>query len=466
MAWPPAARKYLNEWERLSIIDGVLRRAWYNTRGNAVRQQLVTPRAIIRDVLTTCHDNQMAGHFGEKRTLLRTRDQFYWVGMAADVRDWYRSCDVCCARRAPPNRPHHSMEPQVVAEPLQRVALDILGPLDPPTTRGNRYVLVIVDYLTKFVEALPMANQTAEECAYQLVTQFVCRYGIPKQLHSDQGRQFESRLFQEMCRLLGINKTRTTALHPQGDGQAERQNRTLLDVVAKLAKDNPRDWDEYLPYAMAAFRSSVHRVTGETPNRLMFGREATTPATLLAPQAPDAEPRHEWVDGLHQRFRDTYRLVVEATQASQRVTQRYANRRQKNMAFKKGDLVWLYEPKPRKGRSPKLNAEKWTGPWTIEKVISACVYLIKWQNTQKTRIVNVDRLVPYVTRDNNRFPPENADDVNRQSDDEIDSDRDDVDNESQSADVRDVDRTSAASAQRYCHSRAMGATRDNMRIPQ
>jgi hypothetical protein len=305
---------------------------------------------------------------------------------------------------------------------LQRVALDILGPLDPPTSQGNRYVLVIVDYLTKWVEALPMPNQTAEECARQFVTQFVCRYGIPQQLHSDQGRQFEAKLFQEMCTLLGIRKSRTTPLHPQGDGQCERANRTLLDVVAKLARENPRDWDEQLPYAMAAYRSSVHRVTGETPNRLMFGRETTTPVTLLAPPAPAAVQQNDWVNSLHQRFRETHQLVVDNTQASQRVTKTYADRRQKNLIFQEGALVWLFEPKPRKNRSPKLDAERWTGPWVIIRSISACVYLIKKHNGQKTRVINVDRLAPYVTRDNARFP--HADDIEQQDAIDVASDAD------------------------------------------
>ena len=169
------------------------------------------------------------------------------------------------------------------------MALDILGPLDPPTARGNRYIMVVVDYCTKWVEAMPMVDQTAQTCARHFVEDFVCRLGIPEQLHSDQGRQFESALFQEMCRLLRINKTRTTALHPQSDGQTERANRTLLDLLAKLVKENESSWDEQLPYALAAYRSSVHRVTGETPNRLMLGREVGTPLSLLACSPPGVE---------------------------------------------------------------------------------------------------------------------------------------------------------------------------------
>ena len=157
-----------------------------------------------------------------------------------------------------------------------------MGPLEPPTPHGNRYILVIVDYLTKWAEAYAMPNQTSETVAKILVNEFICRFGIPSQIHSDQGTQFEAALFQQMCHLLGMRKTRTTAFHPQSDGQTERQNRTVIDILAKLARENPSEWDEQLCYALSAYRSSVHSVTDETPNRLMLGREVATSITLLA----------------------------------------------------------------------------------------------------------------------------------------------------------------------------------------
>ena len=264
----------------------------------------------------------------------------------------------------------------MVAALLQRVALDILGPLDPPIFRGNRYILVVVDYCTKWFQAMPMVDQTAQTCAQHFVKDFVCRLGIPEQLHSDQGRQFESALFPEMYRLLHINKTLTT-LHPLSDGQTERANRTLLDLLPKLVKENKSSWDEQLPYALAAYRSSVHRVTGETPNRLMLEREVGTPLSLLACPAPGVEASVPWVDDLHRRFSETHRLVVGVSQASHGADRFYTDRRQKGYRFEVGDQVWLYEPKARKGATPKLDAYRWSGPWEILKSISDCVYVIR-----------------------------------------------------------------------------------------
>ena len=96
--------------------------------------------------------------------------------------------------------------------------MDILGPL-PLTTRGNRYVLVVTDYFTKWAESYAIPDQSATTVAEKLVSKFICRFGVPRQLHSDQGTNFESKVMAEVCKLLNIEKTRTTPLHPQSDGQ-------------------------------------------------------------------------------------------------------------------------------------------------------------------------------------------------------------------------------------------------------
>ena len=117
--------------------------------------------------------------------------------------------------------------------PLERVAMDILGPL-PPTRQGNRYILVIMDYFTKWPEAFALPNQEAEVVARAFVEGFACRYGIPQELHTDQGRNFESRLLKEVCRLLEIRKTRTTPLRPQSDGMVERFIKIFLSTLIEF----------------------------------------------------------------------------------------------------------------------------------------------------------------------------------------------------------------------------------------
>ena len=243
-----------------------------------------------------------------------------------------------------------------------------------------------------------------------LVNKFICRFGIPSQIHSDQGPQFEAALFQQMCQLLGMRKTRTTAFHPQSDGQTERQNRTVIDVLTKLARENPCEWDEQLCYALTAYRSSVHSVTGKTPNRLMLGREVATSVTLLT-GLPNTEQAVPWVADLRRKFENTHRLVVETTKAAQRSTKLYADQRQKGFNFDEGQLVWLYDPKPRRGVPHKLDVNKWSGHWDVAKKISPCVYLIlRRPGDRAGRVVNVDGLQPFVPRPDRLIPSESNND--------------------------------------------------------
>ena len=435
-AWSRTARYYLRDWDRMELVDDVLARRWFDVRGQPAHLQWVVPRQLVADVLEQAHANPLAGHMGDKRTRARAAEAFFWYGMGTDARDYCRACQVCCARRPPPTAPHHPVQRQVTTAPLQRVAVDILGPLDPPTSKGNRYVLVIVDYFTKWLTALPMPDMTAETCAERFVREFVCRFGVPEQLHSDRGSQFESSLFQGMCKLLRINKTRTTALHPQSDGQTERAMKSLQDLLAKLARDNRRDWDDWLCFACACYNSSVHRVTGETPNRLMLGREVRTPTTLLAPDVPGQDDAVPWVDRLHKLWRDSYAVVVERTQAVHRAETPWTDRRQKGYSFAEGDQVWCYEPKPKRGWTPKLDANRWTGPWLIIKRISACVYVIQKVGGVKKMVINVDRLAPYHQLREDRFP--RTEDADAQPD--TDSVADDH------SDTSDVDDVSVASA--------------------
>ncbi|UYV63838.1 K02A2.6-like [Cordylochernes scorpioides] len=159
-----------------------------------------------------------------------------------------------------------------VRAPFERIAIDIIGPL-PRSDKGNRYILVAMDYFTKWPEAFPLADQEAETVAEALISQFFSRFSVPMQIHTDQGRNFESRLFTQMRKLLGSHKIRTTSLHPQSYGM------------------NQRDWDSQLPILLMAYRSSVHETTGYSQAKMLFGRELKLPCDLIF-GCPNKVPRY------------------------------------------------------------------------------------------------------------------------------------------------------------------------------
>ena len=176
--------------------------------------------------------------------------------------------------------------------PFDKIAMDILEP-GVITEAGNRYILVVSDYFTKWVEAYSLPNHTAQTVADVLVIQFFYRYGVPTQIHSDQVPEFESKLMKELCTLLDCVKTRTTPYHPQSDGLVERANRTILMMLRVFVNEYQNNWDDVLPYIMAAYRSSVHESTGNTPNLMMFGRENSLPLYLSAPVTDVEYPKCE-----------------------------------------------------------------------------------------------------------------------------------------------------------------------------
>ena len=165
--------------------------------------------------------------------------------------------------------------------PLERIHIDILGPLI-ETPRENRYVMVLVDLFSKWVKCYALSNQTAERVVRILVSEFIGRFGFPLELHRvDQGRNFESRMFKEVCDMLKIVKTRTTPYRPSANGQVGRMNRTILQILRCFIQGQQEDWDLHLATVGMAIRSTVYRQTGFTPNFLMLWREVLHPIDLM-----------------------------------------------------------------------------------------------------------------------------------------------------------------------------------------
>ncbi|PIK36696.1 Retrovirus-related Pol polyprotein from transposon [Apostichopus japonicus] len=167
-----------------------------------------------------------------RKTSTRVRKKFYWSGLSRDIDQWCKICPECQQRRG--------------AKTKQKAKL-------------RRYATA--DYFSKWVEVAAIPNQEAVTIAKTLIERFICRFGIPEEIHSDQGRQFESKVFQKTCELLRIRKTRTTPYHPQSDGMVERFNRTLETMLSMVVAPNQKDWDTWLPYASLAYNTTVHEST-------------------------------------------------------------------------------------------------------------------------------------------------------------------------------------------------------------
>ena len=234
----------------------------------------VCPAALRRTIIWQTHE---MAHSGSSRTLSRIQLTWYWPGMTAEVRQVVRSCEVCQAAKSGGTHPAGGRQRLFAGRPWQKVAIDLVGPM-PETNRGNKWILVLTDHFTRWNDALPLPDATAPVVASHLDERVFCYLGLPEQIHTDQGAQFESQLMAELCQLWKVNKTRTTPYHPQANGVVERNNRLLGDSLrAMLLEKDQEDWDLVLPQIMRAFRGTPHTTTGETPNLMMLGRELKLP---------------------------------------------------------------------------------------------------------------------------------------------------------------------------------------------
>ena len=277
--------------------------------------------------------------------------------------------------------------------PMEQLTLDVMGSL-PLSSRGNKYLLVVADYFTKWTEAFPLPNQETGTVAEALVNKVVCRFGVPLELHSDEGRNFESAVFSEMCNLLGIKKTHITPLHPQSDGMVERFNRTLEAQLAKFVEHRQQDWDEHIPYMMLAYRSAFHDTTRSTPVSLMLGRELKLSIDLLFPRPEENDLVTTYADTLRDRMERVHRFARSHLQLASDRMKRYYDASVREMSYKRGDPVWLYNPQRKKGISPKFQ-RPWHGPNIVMKKIKDVIYRVQLSPHTKPKVIHHNRLAPY-----------------------------------------------------------------------
>nr|VZI25328.1 unnamed protein product [Spirometra erinaceieuropaei] len=219
--------------------------------------QLVVPGSLVLPTLDDLH--RELGHVGHVKTQAAVRQRFWLPRLREQVSIFSNTCPTCATfkgpkprRRAPRRRaPLQSM---ATALTFERVGIDVIGHI-PVTLTGNRYILVMIDYFTKWAEAVAIPRQDAASDTTALLTTWICRFGAPISLHSDCGANFESRLVRDVCDQLQIHKTHITPAHSEGKDQVERTNRTLINLLKVFAEDhNPHNWDVRLPYAMIAYR--------------------------------------------------------------------------------------------------------------------------------------------------------------------------------------------------------------------
>ena len=333
----PYAALLNKESSRLIIQDHLLYRK-VERKGKEVKQ-LVLPKEYVPMVLRSMHDE--CGHLGIDKTVELIRDRFYWPKMGVEVEQYIKNCGRCITRKALPQK----------AAPLNQITSQ--GPLDilcmdflslEPDSQGFANILVVTDHFTRYAQAFPAKDQKATTVAKILCERYFVHYGLPARIHSDQGRDFESKLIQDLLKMLGIRKSRTTPYHPQGDPQPERFNRTLLSMLGTLDPKQKQRWSQKISQLVHAYNCSQNDATGYSPYLLMFGREARLPVDIcfgVADESQKTKSYHDYVTKLKKNLQRAYSLATEtANKNHQRNKQRH-DKHVKEQVLDKGDRVLL-----------------------------------------------------------------------------------------------------------------------------
>lgn len=371
---------------------GLIYRKFVNLKPNAsseVINQLVVPKSLRHKVMRLAHSGLLAGHEGTGKTVSRINAQFYWPALQQDVANFVRSCDVC-QKTIPKGKvkkvPLDKMP--LIDVPFKRCAVDLIGPLL-VTRRKYRYILTMVDFATRYPEAVALKNIETETVAEALVSIF-SRVGVPEELLTDQGSQFMSNILKEVGRLLSMKHLITSPYHPQCTGLVERFNGTLKSMLKRMCEENPEDWDRYLEPVLFAYREVPQDSTGFAPFELVYGRHVRGPLHILKEiwtkesLGEEVRTTYQYVIDLKQRMEETCKLAQEELKKSSSRYKYYFDKKAVPRSFKEGDQVLVMLPTDHN----KLLLQ-WKGPYKVTKHVVGNDYKIEINGKIKTYHANM-----------------------------------------------------------------------------
>ena len=388
-------RKPTTHWFR---VDGqMLFRHQKGDDGEDVRRQLVVPRSLRHQVMKVGHETLLSGHQGGKKTLDRIRRNFYWPGIYGDVKRFCASCDICqrtiprgTVRKAPLQRV------PVVKVPFEKVAIDLIGPLKPVSDRGHRWIVTLVDFTTRYPEAVALKSIDTETVAEPLIGIF-SRVGLPNEILNDNGSQFVSGLMKEVARLLSISWVCSSPYHPQSNGLCEKWNGSLKRMLRRMCAERTYDWDRYLEPLMFAYREAPQESTRFSPFELLYGRHVRGPMDILRElwtnEQVDGEVKnvYRYIFDLRNRIEDTCKLASQNLLTAQLRHKKHFDKRTKTRMLSKNDQVLVMLPTD----NNKL-LMRWKGPYVVLEKVGLTDYRIQMGNRMK--VFHINMLKQYTQR--------------------------------------------------------------------
>lgn len=362
---------------------------WYRSEGRTREHYaLWAPQEVQKNIIRAAHLNLEAGHGGVQRTVDRIKSNYYWPGMSNDVTKFVRNCETCqkAKGRQPGKAPLQSMP--TCDAPNQRIHIDLVGPLR-TSESGNKYIMVMTDAFTKYVELASITSKDSTTVAKTFFERWIVRYSAPERIVTDQGKEFCNRVVQDMCELWRIDKDRTSPYHPQTNSSAESFNRSLKKyLLAMLDNDTTLDWEPLLPCLMLAYNCHVHSSTGDSPFFLTYLHDPRLPYFDL--DKPRKFYATDYVSDTFKLMQTAYHGVKLNMEEAKKTSEAYYNRQATARQWLPGDRVLVYYPNAPQGCNPKFH-KHWVS-YTVVKMVGRVNVLVRKTATAKPVLVHADRV--------------------------------------------------------------------------
>ncbi|GJP73226.1 hypothetical protein CLOP_g3965 [Closterium sp. NIES-67] len=342
-------------------------------------------------LLEEYHEVLYAGHFGSNKTLTGIAKHYYWPHLAEDVQKLVTSCDTCQRMKSSKQKKAGLLQPLPVPEqPWQVVSLDFITGL-PPTSSGHDAILVVIDKFSKMGHFIPThTTARTEETAQLFVRHIISQHGIPTTLISDRDPKFTSKFWKELMSLLGTKLAMSSAYHPQTDGQTERLNQIVEQLLRAACKDDISKWDLHLPVLEFAYNNATHAATGQTPFFLCYGRHPLTPQKPTTPAT--VQPAHDFITTMHQLWDRTHKRLLDIQQQQKRQADRHRN----DHTISVGDQVLLDTRNLDISHLPSKLRPRFCGPFLVEAQVTPVTFRLRLPATWKIHnAFHVQLLKPY-----------------------------------------------------------------------
>ncbi|GJW05103.1 reverse transcriptase domain-containing protein [Tanacetum coccineum] len=331
-------------------------------------------------VLREIHEGSCSMHSGPRSVVAKViQTGYYWPTMHMDARNLIRECNDCQIHRPVPRNPQQNLTPITSPWPFYKWGIDIAGPF--PEGPGKvKFLIVAIDYFTKWIEAKAVATITGSQVKKFVWDNIVCRFGLPGEIISDNGKQFRDNPFKDWCEKLCIRQCFASVKHPQANGLVERANRSLGEGIKARLDERSRDWIEELPHVLWAHRTMIKSSNGETPFSLTYGTEVVIPVEIGMPTLRTAEidqAKNNEALGINLDLIKERREQAAIQEAkSKKKMEKYYNSRVRETSFKPGDMVYRSNEASHAKDEGKLRP-KWEGPYEVKESLGKGAYKLK-----------------------------------------------------------------------------------------